>query len=232
MINSNLDACNKLVKLVEEIEERLKNEPIILDTEELLFQELEKTAAAVEELEGLVSQTDEFTKYLISKNLILLREKIRSLYGHVHNMAVDGEFMLLKVEALLLGKALLKGNQQNIDGQIDELKSHLIILKNNFRSSLRNQFVQDTAERFLAKVPSIGHKNPVCSDAVRVLENKLQKLWKDDLFNHDTLALIAEILEEADNRLPSQRREYLEDEIKRSFEKEPEIADVLLSMDL
>ena len=231
MSNCNLEACNKLIRIVEEIEARLKEEPVILDTEELLFQELESTSQAVEELQKLLNQADDFTQLLISKNLMLLREKIKTLYGRVHNLAVEGEFLLLKVEALLLGKALLKGNQQNIEGQFHELKSHLVVLKNNFRSSLRNQLLQNTAERFLDQVPKL-EKESGCKEAVQSLENKLQKLWKEDLFDDESLQLIAEILEEADQRAGPFRRYYLETEIQRVFQGEPEIIDALLSMNL
>jgi RNase P/RNase MRP subunit p29 len=232
MTRENIENCNKLVKFIEEMETRLDDEPVILDTEEILFQELEKTSQAIEELQQLTSHADDFTQLLVSKNVAVLKERIQKLYGRIHNLAVDGEFMLLRVEALLLGRALLKENRQDIDGQLDELQGHLVLLKNNFRSSLRNQLVQDTAEQFLAKVPALENEKTTRSAAIKSLENKMQKLLKEDLFDNETLGLIAEILEEADARNIGQRREFIDEQIKDIFSHDPEIAEALLSMDL
>lgn len=233
MSNKNIESCNKLFKLVEEMEIRLQDEPVILDTEELLFQELEKTSTAVEELALLANQSDDFTQLLVSKNLTTIREKIKSLYGRIHNLAVEGEFMLLRVEALLLGKALMKGNHENVVGQLDELKSHLVILKHNFRSSLRNQIVQNTAEKFLASAPGIEHDDTgMRTAAVRALEGKMQAFSKGELFDDEALGMIAEILEEADERAPDQRRLYIEKEIRCAFATEPLLLEALLAMDL
>lgn len=232
MTRKNIETCNKLVKLVEEMETRLDDEPVILDTEEILFQELENTSQALEELQELASQADDFTQLLIAKNAAVLKEKIQKLYGRIHNLAVDGEFMLLRVEALLLGRALIKENEQNINSQLDELKGHLILLKNNFRSSLRNQLVQNTAEQFLEKVPDFENEKTTCNAAVKSLENKMQRLLKEDLFDHETLKLIAEILEEADELSFDQRGQFIDKQIKNIFAHDPEIAEALLSMDL
>lgn len=230
MSNRHLETCNKLVRLVEEMEAQLEHEPVILDTEELLFQELKKTSQAIEELSEKSKQEDDFTQLIVSKDVAILREKIKSLYGRVHDLAVDGEFHLLKVEALLLGRALMKGNQENVNGEIGELKSHLKILKYNFRSSMRNQLVQDTAERFLASVPSLTLSKQKCSLAVRELEGKLLALTKQNLFDPSELGLIAEILEEADQRSPAMRSSFIQSEVFSIFGERPDISDALIAM--
>lgn len=232
MTNRNLENSHQLLQLVEAMEKDLMEEPVILETEEILFQELEKISHAVEELSHIAEQTDDFTRLVVSKNVVVLREKIRSLYGKIHNLAVDGEFHLLKVEALLLGRSLVKGNERNATGELDEMQSHLSSLKHNFRSSMRNQMVQDTAERFLEVVPQLKKCQNSCEATVSLLEEKLHTLSKEDLFDDDSLRAIATLLEEADERSPGLRRAFIESEIQALFGYNPEMVEALLSMNL
>jgi hypothetical protein len=231
-----IEVCNKLSQRINDFELNLKNDIVIMETEGYLFKELEETAHTLNILSEEAENSDDFTKALLSKDLHSLKERIQSLFGQVHDLAVDGEFHLLKTEALVLGKTLAKNKEQEeIEERQDELDHHLKDLKRNYRSSLKNQLIQIITEKFLTKMSGIKQGTDLCNVTISELENAMKKICEeeDPSLTPEVIDQLAGFFEEAERRYgknPWQMRQYIENAIKQTFIYDSELIETLQSI--
>lgn len=231
-----IEICNKLSQKINDFELNLKNDIVIMETEGYLFKELEETAHTLSVLSEEAENADDFTKALLSRDLITLKERIQSLFGQVHELAVDGEFHLLKAEALVLGKSLAKNKEkEEVDERQDELNDHLKDLKRNYRSSLKNQLIQIITEKFLNKMSGITQGTDLCSATVSELENALKGVCEESetSLTPEVIDQLAGFFEEADRRYgknPWQMGQYVRNAIKQTFIYDLELIETLYSI--
>jgi hypothetical protein len=227
-MNINIySSCQELYTQVRMIEETLAQPQVEPEVLEELFQQLDEVHASIGCLQSQAQTVDVFAKGLL-KGLNALREQVVELYGRVHTLSVDREFLKIQEETLHLSLPLQSGDIQALAKEVDQLREHINFLNQTERSSLQNQQVVALATLFLEKVDAVlaGKMSP---DALAVLLNYLRSAFKE-IFDRQALTpevmeQIMELIEVADllyhYKSRDARRQFnqLPEDVKRRIEE-------------